>query len=267
MYNSEEIRKLLCDNKEDRDYTKRIFEEIEKEFQGSSDRGVAVIAASIIDNLIEGLIQVVLVPFNSNTDRKNIFSSNGPLSNLSNKIEMAFSLGLLSDFDKALLKTIVSIRNKLAHQISGIDFEKKEIVELCKKLVMPDELLISINIEHKKDGKLIIYKPRKDDYKGWFKTATYVAISIISSRQIQFCKWVNSTPNDFKHRKDFITTSIDTVNHFINETNDVISNKEKYKLTENQLVKFNENLKVYEQQLEFYEQQKEDALNVKIIER
>ncbi|WP_440491618.1 hypothetical protein, partial [Serratia nevei] len=126
-----DIRELLCDSEEDRDFVAAIFGEIKKEFSGSSDRGITVISASMIDLLMEDLLETFFVPFESKADRKNIFSSNGPLSNISNKIEMAFSLGLLSVFDKKLLKTLISVRNKFAHQVGGISFKNDEVIQKC----------------------------------------------------------------------------------------------------------------------------------------
>lgn len=261
-----DIRELLCEDKDTREYISGIFSEIKSEFNSNSDRGVTVIAASIIDVLLEKLLEAFFVPFKSKNDRKNIFSSNGPLSNISNKIEMAFSMGLLSVADKKLLKTIVSIRNKFAHKISGINFNNEDIIKLCKELVIPDELLVPMDIEDKIDGRVVIHKPRSDDYRGWFQTATYIAITILPARKQQFFRYPLTTPKNIEHRVQFSEISIASDTYIIEEINDLIQNKEKYKLTGEQLDRFNHLLEVHKKKLLFSEQQKEDAMNAKIIE-
>lgn len=261
-----DIRQLLCENEETRKYVSEMFSEIKNEFEGTSDRGVTVIAASIIDTLLEDLLENFFVPFKSKNDRKNIFSSTGPLSNLSHKIEIAFSMGLLSIYDKNLLKTIVSIRNKFAHQISGISFKNEDIVKLCKKIVISDDLLVPMDIEHKEEGQVVIYKPRPDDYRAWFQTATYLAITIIPARKQQYFRYPITTPKDIEHRVEFSEISINLREFYIKETKDVILNKEKYNLTEDKVSYFNHTLRKNLDILKFMKKQKEDAKNVKIIE-
>ncbi len=261
-----DIRKLLCEDEKARKYVSGMFSEIKNEFEGNSDRGITVIAASIIDTLIEDLLEGFLVPFESKNDRKNIFSSAGPLSNLSHKIEMAFSMGLLSVFDKKLLKTIVSVRNKFAHQISGISFKNEDIVNLCKKLVIPDNLLVSMDIEHKEDGRVVIYKPQPDDYRGWFQTAVYVAMTIIPARKQQFYRYPMTTPKDIKHRAEFSRISIESAIFYIDDIEKTILAKDEYKLTEDKLDRLNQMLEKQSKILNFFEQEEKKALNAKIIE-
>ncbi|EBA9709818.1 hypothetical protein ACGJWK_001804 [Klebsiella aerogenes] len=262
-----DTRKLLCENEEDSEHVANIFEEIRCEFSSNSDRGVTVIAASIIDSLMEELLESFLVTFESKSDRKNIFSSNGPLSNLSNKIEMAFSLGLISIFDKKLLKTIVLIRNKFAHRISGISFKNKEIIESCKQLVITDNLIVSMDIGYKIDNIPIIYKPKKDDFRGWFQAATYLAITILTSRKIQNISEKRLTPDNFKHRADFYTININSEKNIIEIAKDTILNKEHYKLTDDQLKRIEFLLNCSKQRLAFFEIQKQESFDAKIIEQ
>ncbi|HHQ6615115.1 MltR family transcriptional regulator [Serratia fonticola] len=260
-----DARELLCEDEETRGYVSTVFDEIKNEFAGNSDRGITVIAVSIIDALMEDLLESFLVTFKSKTERKNIFSSNGPLSNLSNKIEMAFSLGLLSVFDKKLLNTLVSIRNKFAHQINGISFKNKEVMEKCKQLVICDDLLVSMDMESKVDNRVVIYKPRKDDYRGWFQTATYIAITILASRKTQYFHEKRLTPDDFKHRSDFSQVNIDSEEIFIKFAEDMIINRVKYCLTAENVERANDLLAISKERLELFEKQKEESFNVNLV--
>lgn len=262
-----DIRELLCESKEDRDSVSAIFGEIKKEFSGSSDRGITVIAASMIDLLMEDLLETFFVPFESKTDRKNIFSSNGPLSNISNKIEMAFSLGLLSTFDKKLLKTLISVRNKFAHQIGGISFQSDEVIQKCKQLIIPDDLLVAMDIGHKIGNRTVIYKPRKEDYRGWFQTATYVAITILAHRKMIFLCEKRHSPDDIKHRSEFSKENIISTKALIELAKDTISNKDKYNLASQKLERLTYLLNRLKLTLAFHETQEKESYDVEIIEK
>lgn len=261
-----DIRETLCKDDSDRAYVASIFNELKKEFEGNSDRGVTVISASIIDVLLEDLLVSFLVPINDKSTFKNIFSGNGPLSNVSNKIEMAFALGLLSNYDRDLLKAIISIRNKFAHQIYGIDFNSEKIINTCKKLIIQDDLLVPLDIENKKNEKIVINKPKNNDYRGWFQIATYLSITIISTRKGQFALKKATTPNDITHRSNFSELSIKSTNDFISNIIYILDNKEKYKLSEDKINYFEGELARLKSCLEIHKTQYTDACNALIIE-
>lgn len=233
-----DLRALLCEDENARDEIKEIFVEIKKEFSSKNDRGVAIISASMIDFLVEDLLDAFFVDFESKNARKRIFSNSGVLANLSSKIEMSFALGLLSEWDRNLLIKIVSIRNKIAHKIIDANFNSEDIINQCKALVIPDDLLLSMDINDKKDGKYILYKPGKNDHRGWFQTATYVAISIISTRKLQITYSKRSTPNDFTHRSDFAELNLKLNNILIKEAKDVLKKRDEYKLTDEKVNRF-----------------------------
>lgn len=261
-----DIRETLCKDKPSREYVTSLFDELRKEFEGNSDRGVTVISASIIDVLLEDLLKSFLVPINDKSTEKTIFSGNGPLSNVSNKIEMAFALGLLSRYDKKLLKSIISVRNKFAHQINGIDFNNEKIINTCKNLIIEDDILVPLDIENKKNNQVIINKPKINDYRGWFQVATYLAITIIPTRKCEFALKKLVTPRDITHRFDFSTLSITSTKYLIKEIVEVLENKEKYNLTDEKIKFFEDELERNKASLKIHETQYSDALNALIIE-
>ncbi|MCC3735925.1 hypothetical protein LLS47_23785 [Rouxiella badensis] len=258
-----DIRLLLSNSQESSDDVSGVFAEIKKEFAGNSDRGIAVIAGSMIDSLLEDLLETFLVKFESKNDRKNIFSSNAPLSSFHNKIQMAYSLGLISNFDKELLIQINSIRNIFAHQINKIHFDSDEIKNKCKNIVIPDDLLVAMDIERKVNGRLIIEKPRSDDYRSIFKTAAYVAMTILASRKVDkiFDKCV--TPVNFSHRTDFIDISITTEKTMMKIAEENISF---FKITEKQIIRMYEMIELSKKKLEFFNGQRVDAIKAEVIE-
>lgn len=114
--------------KEDIDLNK--FSEILK---NESDRGVALISAELINNCLTSLFEKYLI---LNKDlRKDILEySLAPLHTFSNKIKMAYSLGLIGKKNYKNLDCIRKIRNKFAHRIFDASFEDAEIIKWCKEI-------------------------------------------------------------------------------------------------------------------------------------
>jgi len=114
--------------KEDIDLNK--FSEMLK---NESDRGVVLISAELINNYLTSLFEKYLI---LNKDlRKDILEySLAPLHTFSNKIKMAYSLGLIDKEKYKDLDYIRKIRNKFAHRIFDASFEDIEIIKWCKEI-------------------------------------------------------------------------------------------------------------------------------------
>ena len=184
------------------------FSEIKKEFAGSSDRGITIIAASMLDDLLQQLLLAFFIEINKKETKNLVFSNNGPLSSFSNKILMSHSLGLISDFDRDLLNNIRAVRNKFAHEITGTTFNHDSIKGKCKNLVIPDNLVVSMNIEEKIDGEFVIYKPVETDYREVFQMAAYTAMTILAARRTQIFFAKCEPLRDLKHREEFMLIQI-----------------------------------------------------------
>jgi len=102
------------------------------ELQAQTDRGAAIIAASVLDEMLEVLLLKRLCPL-SNKHYEALFNRMAPLSSFSAKIEMAFALGLLSENGCGQLHTIRDVRNKFAHRIEALSFDHPDIQEELKK--------------------------------------------------------------------------------------------------------------------------------------
>lgn len=105
----------------------------QKNLENESDRGVALISAEIINNCLTSIFEKYLI-LNKKLRGDILENPMAPLYSLSNKIKMAYSLGLISKRIYKNLEYIRIIRNKFAHRIYVASFEDAEIIEWCKKI-------------------------------------------------------------------------------------------------------------------------------------
>ncbi len=101
--------------------------------KNESDRGVVLISAELIHNCLTNLFEKYLI-LNSNLRKTILDNSLAPLHTFSNKIKMAYSLGLVDKEQYNNLEYIRKIRNKFAHRIFDASFDDAEIIQWCKKL-------------------------------------------------------------------------------------------------------------------------------------
>jgi hypothetical protein len=78
-------------------YTHEQMQAIVDEIGKQTDRGAAIIAAAAIEDVLTHLIIARLVELPSKRKKALFDESNGPLSNLSSKIELGFALGLFNE--------------------------------------------------------------------------------------------------------------------------------------------------------------------------
>ncbi|WP_419656553.1 mannitol operon repressor [Desulfosarcina variabilis str. Montpellier] len=123
------MKKYVFDIKRETNFIKEINEQ--------SDRGAALIVATWLDEELRAAIKTKFV--NSDSNEKKVFEGNGPLSTFSSKIEIGYSLGLLSKQAYSDLTIIRKIRNDFAHSILGenseaVSFKSKHIRDRCYSL-------------------------------------------------------------------------------------------------------------------------------------
>lgn len=120
---------MIPDNNPD-DYVKAI----KTVFDNQSDpRVCAIVAASYLEDYLGRLIQAMMRGLNSKLKDK-LFGSNGRLSEMSVKIDLARALGLIDEDTHTDLVSISRIRNRFAHNIHIDSFEHDEISKLCNDL-------------------------------------------------------------------------------------------------------------------------------------
>lgn len=111
------------------------LKEFDKEIEHNSDRGLALICASIIDQILKSLLKSFLVK----TDKidKDLFKGSQPLSGFEEKKQMAYYLGLISDNELSNITYIQRVRNKFAHEITDISFTNNDIKNICSNFEIP----------------------------------------------------------------------------------------------------------------------------------
>jgi DNA-binding MltR family transcriptional regulator len=108
---------------------------LEQEFDRETDRGAAILAASLLDSALGSLLYNFLVP-NPGKDDDLFDGPTAPLANFSARISVCYRLGLISQRMSRDLHLVRKIRNEFAHNIQGATFSstaiKTRILELAK---------------------------------------------------------------------------------------------------------------------------------------
>jgi hypothetical protein len=118
-------------------YTLEQIQAVTDEIEKQTDRGAAIVAATVIDNVLETLITSRLIELSSRRREALFDQINAPLRSLSSKIELAFALGLFSAERRESLHLIRDVRNKFAHRIDSVSFDHPEISAIIEARVPP----------------------------------------------------------------------------------------------------------------------------------
>lgn len=100
------------------------------ELRRESDRGLALIGASFIDERLAATISAFFVSPRSDL----LQGKNAPLSSFFCRIELCHALGLIDDIERHDADCIRKIRNEFAHNVSGASFAQQRISSLCMSL-------------------------------------------------------------------------------------------------------------------------------------
>lgn len=110
-----------------------------KVLTAESDRGMILAGAAFIDNALSRLIEAYLVELPNSKSQKNFFSFEGPLGTFSNRINMAFALGLIDLATRRDIKIIKDLRNKCAHLADEILIASDSISQPISELTCLQE--------------------------------------------------------------------------------------------------------------------------------
>jgi hypothetical protein len=114
------------------------------EFHNESDRGSAMLAGSFAEHTLGIYLKFRI---KKNKLEKLLFDSNGPLSNFSQKISIAYAFDLIKDDQYRDLETIRKIRNEFAHNPFHSTFKDNKIRILCENFSMYEELDFKKSLE------------------------------------------------------------------------------------------------------------------------
>jgi DNA-binding MltR family transcriptional regulator len=125
--------------------TKKTAEEIEAiyaEVEAQTDRGAAIIAAAIVDDLLTEALRRRLILTTTLAENLFNFDKNGPLANLTQKIDLAFAVGMIRSSVRNDLHNIRRIRNRFAHKIEPLTFADQKISQWCALLATGENLVL-----------------------------------------------------------------------------------------------------------------------------
>jgi hypothetical protein len=117
-------------------FSEEVFHAATADLEKQSDRGAAVIAAAMLENILEHAITARMRPL-SNERHKKLFAGTAPLSTFAAKIDIAFAIGLIGEFAHGQLNMIKEVRNRFAHRIAPLSFEHDDIKQFIKSNAMP----------------------------------------------------------------------------------------------------------------------------------
>ena len=102
------------------------------EFNKESDRGAALVAASMIDERLEEMLGSFFTDTPASKDLLSGF--NAPLGTFSARASAAMALGLLQENEFKEITLIRKIRNEFGHGWQTISFESGRVADFCRQL-------------------------------------------------------------------------------------------------------------------------------------
>jgi hypothetical protein len=122
-----------------KEYTKSLpsaedRETMEMEYYGEGDRACAILQATWTELIVERTLRARL----RYDGAAQIFDVNGPLGTFSNKIIMAFGMGIFGTKTRHDLTLIRTLRNGFAHCRLPLRFNTPEVKAVCDHLLLPD---------------------------------------------------------------------------------------------------------------------------------
>jgi DNA-binding MltR family transcriptional regulator len=105
-----------------------------KELESESDRAVALIASSLVDHALVDLIRTKLIELTEPEVDDLFYERHSTLGTFSNRIDVAYALGLIDKSEYDDLNIIRRIRNTFAHAVKYISFKHDLISAECQKM-------------------------------------------------------------------------------------------------------------------------------------
>ena len=99
------------------------------EFNNESPRAQAILGATILDEWLKELIEKFLID-----DDISRYFLDHQLKWFSSRINAAYCLGLIGKREHHDFRIILDIRNKFAHSLHDMSFDRQEIISRCNNL-------------------------------------------------------------------------------------------------------------------------------------
>jgi hypothetical protein len=103
---------------------------------GESDRGAVILAATSVEDMLEWAILARMPGLLKDPGaRESIFGVNGSVGTFSNKIAMAYAMGIIEKDARREIDLIREMRNACAHARQPVSFSTPEIRDVCKQVI------------------------------------------------------------------------------------------------------------------------------------
>ena len=102
------------------------------EFSKESDRGAALMAASMLDERLQDILAAFFIESKASDDLLSGF--NAPLGTFASRASAAFVLGLIQENEFLEITVIRKIRNEFGHDWKPIPYESGPVADLCARL-------------------------------------------------------------------------------------------------------------------------------------
>jgi DNA-binding MltR family transcriptional regulator len=109
-----------------------------EELKSQTDRGTAIIAAAVLDDLLNQLLTARLLNLGSDRHDSLFDGANAPLSSFSAKIEMCFAVGVISNSARLAMHLIREVRNEFAHRIEQIAFDHPTVANMVQTRILSE---------------------------------------------------------------------------------------------------------------------------------
>jgi DNA-binding MltR family transcriptional regulator len=121
------------------------FKKLVSEMFAQSDRASAVVAAAVLDQLLERC----LIQFLRHDKRGKdwLFGVYKPLSSLKAKTDLAHLLGVITEEERVELDIVRQVRNDFAHKFDTLTFKDAKVQQLCGRLKALDNVGIPPNMK------------------------------------------------------------------------------------------------------------------------
>jgi DNA-binding MltR family transcriptional regulator len=118
------------------------IERVMDELATETDRSVAIVGASLIDNSLQSAIASILRPVADDNDTLDrLYGTRGIFASVDAKILAAYALKIIGPNSRRDLTQITKIRNQFAHDMNPLSFEDDHIKDRCKLLSVPQNSL------------------------------------------------------------------------------------------------------------------------------
>ncbi|WP_236209233.1 MltR family transcriptional regulator [Pseudomonas tohonis] len=188
-----------------------------------SDRGCLIVAAALMDNLLEEIIKHHIKKYSTSKSlEKNLFDMSGPISNFSSKITICRSFGLIDETAYQDLMILRKLRNNFAHNEDEASFLADDVRQKIRsmhfvKLCMGDIDIKRYSLKPETGETQETNKCNESaiNAKKMLKEWEYLAEGFLSYDKVMFCLALEDLAHHIKHYSAFQCPPPETISQAI----------------------------------------------------